>query len=138
MDVAAEDTSERFNVPAELHYTQAIDGLAPDNAWTGSVFVNPPHGKIDDDKWVDRLALEVQSGAVDEGVIVLPARTDAPCFDTLVGLSASFVFLRARHDDPAPFPVMVAYVGHRHDQFALAVRKLGPVLRPAEATWSAR
>jgi hypothetical protein len=138
VDVAAEDAKERFNIPAELHYTKDIDGLAPDNAWTGSIFINPPHGNTDDEKWVDRLALEVQSGCVDEAIIVIPVRTDAACFDKLVQLSASFVFVRARHANPAPFPVLVAYVGHRHDPFALAFRELGAVLRPAEATWSLR
>jgi hypothetical protein len=138
LDPAAESSvDDKFNVPAATHYTKESDGLAETNNWAGSVFLNPPYGADEMLLWVERLQREHKAGNVDEGILLMPARTDTPCFTRLVELADSFLFVSGRlrfsgHSNSAPFPSLVAYVGGRRQSFERAFRKLGAILRPRD------
>lgn len=137
LDPAAEMSPQNvFNIPAELHYTETVDGLDPKNDWMGSVFLSPPHDATALDQWIGRLAHEVNGRHVGEGIVLVPADTDAPYFSKLVALSASIVFVAGRiqfvgQKKAASFPSLIAYVGERHGEFGGAFRKFGELLRPA-------
>lgn len=133
LDPASEPAAS--NVPAELHYTPEIDGLAAENKWVGSVFLNPPSNSGEVELWLGRLTAEMASGEVEESIVLLPAQTEKLFFRKLVDLSASIVFVTGKlkfagHKKCAPFSSLVAYAGPRHREFAKAFGPLGSLLRP--------
>lgn len=137
LDPAAETSTDgRFNIPADLHYTKEIDGLSKANEWLGSVYLNPPYGAREMEHWIERLSEEFFSEAIAEAIVLIPARTDTACFRRLVTLPTVFVFVSGRlhfsgHKSGAPFPSLIAYVGHNHEPFVEAFCDIGPILYPA-------
>ncbi len=115
-------------VPAAEHFTKADDGLNRD--WRGRVFMNPPYGrKIG--PWVDKLLEEHTSGRVTEALALIPARTDTEWFFALRGYPRCFVKDRLRfsgHENGAPFPSVVVYLGPRRDAFVANFEDLGDVV----------
>lgn len=104
------------NVPATTHYTAA--GL--DEGWRGRVYMNPPYGREIGD-WVDKLADEYDAKNVTEAIALVPARTDTSWWAHLPAKMVCFVTGRLNfsdHENPAPFPSAVCYLGEHDNIFA--------------------
>ena len=90
------------------YYTEEEDGLAYENEWYGTTFMNPPYGR-DIKHWV-RKAYEQSKHNIIVGL--LPARTDTRWFHDYIYGKAEIRFIKGRlkfggHKNPAPFPSMV-------------------------------
>ncbi len=105
------------NVPARKHYTQADDGLAKE--WGGKVYMNPPYGRPIV-AWVEKLVDEHASGRVTEAIALVPARVDTDWFRKFRDFAICFVDGRLKfsgHENSAPFPSAVVYLGGDIDKF---------------------
>ena len=98
--------------------------------WQSPCFVNPPYGRAIG-RWVGRA---VSDAAVDELVLLVPARTDTAWFQPLWDLPA-LCFLRGRlrfsgaaSGAGAPFPSVLAYRGARVQEFSVAFGRRGAVV----------
>jgi len=60
-------------VPASVRYFKDDDGLAESNAWTRTVFVNPPFS--DPSPWVEKCCLSIARGNVSAAIMLLKAGT---------------------------------------------------------------
>ena len=114
-------------IPAQKHYREADNGL--DQPWRGKVYMNPPYGR-EIGAWVDKLAEEFEYGNVPEAIALVPARTDTSWWAHLPAATVCFVTGRlsfSDHDNPAPFPSAVCYLGPDNAAFAEAFIDLGIV-----------
>jgi len=103
--------------------------------WSGLTFVNPPYSQIR--KWIGKVILESQNGwqvKPLEAVILVPARTDRPWFQSSLNTAQVVTFVRgrlrfkhARYD--APFPSVLFYYGPRPDVALAKFEKLGKTHR---------
>ena len=112
-------------VAAAQHYTEADDGLS--QPWRGRVYMNPPYGSAIG-QWVDKLAEEFDYGNVSEAIALVPARTDTSWWAHLPASMVCFVTGRlsfSDHDNPAPFPSAVCYLGQNATKFAEEFITLG-------------
>ena len=115
------------NVPATTHYTEDDDGLS--KPWFGRVYMNPPYGAAIE-AWVEALATRFEAGEVKEAVALLPSRTDTAWFRLLRHHPRSFINGRltfSGHQNPAPFPSVVVYLGRRSGRFVRVFSPLGDV-----------
>jgi hypothetical protein len=113
-------------IPATTHYTQKDDGLA--QAWAGTVYMNPPYGGVIGG-WVEKLIAEYRAGNVTEAVALVPSRTDTRWFAPLYEFSLCFVSGRLKfsgHENSAPFPSVLVYLGERREEFKDIFSDLGP------------
>ena len=116
------------NVPAQLHYTEADNGLAL--PWHGYVYMNPPYGD-EIAPWIPKLIAEHAAGRVPLAVALVPARTDTDWFAPLFDYPICFVHGRLRFSgasNSAPFPSAVVYFGDDVDSFVAAFGDLGPIV----------
>lgn len=60
-------------VPASVRYFKGDDGLAESNAWTRTVFINPPFS--DPSPWVEKCCLSIARGNVSAAIMLLKAGT---------------------------------------------------------------
>lgn len=114
-------------IPASAHYTQADDGLS--QQWRGRIYMNPPYGR-EIGAWVDKLAEEFEYGNVAEAIALVPARTDTSWWAHLPAAMVCFVTGRlsfSGHENPAPFPSAVCYLGPNAERFAEEFISLGLV-----------
>lgn len=74
-------------VPARRHLTRDDDGLA--QPWAGRVWLNPPYGPAGV-AFIDRMI------AHQDGVMLLPARTETAAFQRALGSADAVCFLRDR------------------------------------------
>lgn len=114
-------------VPAAQHFTATDDGLG--RPWHGRVYMNPPYGR-EIGAWVDKLADEYEAGRVTEAIALVPSRTDTSWWAHLPAAMVCFVTGRlafSDHENPAPFPSAVAYLGQNPERFATAFLPLGLV-----------
>lgn len=121
------------NVPADVRWTEADDGLA--QTWRGRVYMNPPYGAAIG-AWVAKLAEEHADGNVSEAIALVPARTDTDWWADLRDTAICLVHGRLRfsgHANSAPFPSAVAYFGARRAAFAETFGKLGDIWVRLEA-----
>jgi phage N-6-adenine-methyltransferase len=105
-------------IPAERHFTVTDNGL--DQPWRGRVYMNPPYGR-EIGAWVDKLAEEYEYGNVSEAIALVPARTDTSWWAHLPASMVCFVTGRlsfSDHENAAPFPSAVCYLGTRSQAFA--------------------
>lgn len=118
-------------VPAQQHYTASDDGLA--QTWPAvSVWMNPPYGR-EITPWVFAWMAHVHDG--NEGMALLPARTDTDWFQPLFTANVAFCFIDGRlkfsgHKNSAPFPSVIAYSGDNLLGFYEAFHDLGGMVMP--------
>lgn len=111
------------SVPAKRYYTQKENGLIL--PWAGRVYMNPPYGD-DIQAWVEKLCSE----PVTEAIALVPARTDTAWFNLFVDSPVCFIRGRLKfsgHDNSAPFPSAVFYIGKRPAEFFGAFFDIGAV-----------
>lgn len=107
-----------MNIPARFHFIDGhTDGLKM--KWSGSVFMNPPYGKVLKD-WLKKCVEESKHGKATIWALV-PSRTETVYQHDYGIASANFtVFLKGRlsflkNGEPqgtAPFPTMLLYWGN--------------------------
>lgn len=118
-------------VPAQLHFTASDDGLAQE--WPAvSVWMNPPYGR-EITPWVQTWLSHTQ--AENEGMALLPARTDTDWFQPLFAANVAFCFIDGRlkfsgHKNSAPFPSVIAYSGDNLLGFYEEFHDLGGMVMP--------
>jgi len=91
------------NAKCKTFYSKEQDGLK--QAWTGSVWMNPPYGR-EIGKWVRKAYETSQLGHT--VVCLLPARVDTAWWHDYCA-KGEFIFIRGRlkfggHKNSAPFP----------------------------------
>lgn len=99
----------RRNAKAKRYFTRASDGLR--QPWSGSVFMNPPYGRVIRD-WIAKAYSESQRGA--QVVCLIPSRTDTRYWHDYVMRADEIRFVRGRlrfeggaHCAPFPSAVVV-------------------------------
>lgn len=126
LDPAADDRNHK----CAQYYTKEQDGLSQD--WTGeTVFVNPPYGRIETGRWVEKAYNESQKPGTTV-VMLIPARTDTKWFHGYIEGKAEIRFVKGRlkfggSKDDAPFPSMV--VVFRDSPTEKAVRRAGRTIK---------
>lgn len=121
------NSQESPNVPAARHYTAAENGLS--RSWDGRVYMNPPYGD-EIGAWVEKLCGEFAAGRVTAAVALVPARTDTKWFRRFRDFPRCFVDGRLRfsgHENSAPFPSCVVYLGADRGAFCAAFADLGDI-----------
>lgn len=81
------------NAKCERYFTPEIDGLAQD--WTNDIcWMNPPYGRMYQDKWIRKAYEESQKGAT--VVCLIPARTDKKIWHEIILPYAEVRFIKGR------------------------------------------
>ena len=115
------------NIPAVHRFTQADDGLA--KSWFGKVYMNPPYGR-EIPGWIKKLDAEFRTGEIKEAIALVPARVDTDWFRVMRDYAVCFVDGRLKfsgHENSAPFPSAVIYLGRNIDDFYDAFSDMGDV-----------
>jgi len=112
-------------IPAAAHYTADDDGLS--QGWRGRIYMNPPYGR-DIVAWVDKLADEYAHGNVSEAIALVPARVDTTWWRRLphqdwLAVTGRLAF--SGHENAAPFPSAVCYLGPSAVRFRSVFAPLG-------------
>lgn len=118
---------ESPNVPCAKCFTQADDGLSQE--WAGRVYMNPPYGR-EIGPWVEKLVSEHTSGRVTQAIALVPARVDTDWFRRFRDYAVCFVSHRLNfsdHDNSAPFPSALVYLGGDIDTFYDAFAGVGDI-----------
>ena len=118
---------ESPNIPAETHLTKADDGLS--QPWHGCVWMNPPYGRVLSD-WIGHCCTEYEAGRVSEALVLVPSRTDTEWFRRMKAHPRCFLWGRLKfsgHENSAPFPSMVAYLGPDTARFIEAFGDKGDI-----------
>lgn len=126
LDPCAEDGDPK-TVPAARHFTAADDGLARE--WFGRVYMNPPYGDAIG-AWVAKAVASYDSRAIEAAILLVPARVDTAWFRQLDRFALCFINGRLKfggHEDSAPFPSALVYLGDEIDRYTAAVAHLGRV-----------
>lgn len=115
---------DNSHINCKLSYNKFDDGL--NKSWSNyKVYCNPPNG-ITIKYWIDK----VLSENIDEGLLLLPARTDTKWFGKLNKFPICFINGRLKfsnHSNSAPFPSMVVYIGKRENKFKSIFSSIGTV-----------
>lgn len=123
------NSSVNPNVPAKKHFTKLENGLII--SWNGNVYMNPPYGK-EIKEWVQKLIHHYTNNDISQGIALLPARTDTEWFHLMRAYPRCFLKGRLNfsgHENAAPFPSVVFYLGNRVSQFKEAFREFGDIFR---------
>lgn len=118
---------DEANVPALNYWTISDNGLA--QPWHGKVYMNPPYGD-EIAGWVGRLIGAKETNEIDEGIALLPARTDTAWFQPLFTYTACWIRGRLKFsgaENSAPFPSVVVYLGPDIEGFREHFHALGAV-----------
>lgn len=121
------------NIPATERFTAHDDGLS--RKWKGRVYMNPPYGR-EIVEWVEKLVQEFGDGNVTEAIALVPARTDTEWCAMMRAFPRCFIRGRlnfSRHENAAPFPSMVIYLGKHVDAFADAFGDIGDTYQLVES-----
>jgi len=117
--------SGKPNIPAKVHYTKADDGLV--QPWGGNCFMNPPYGRPIL-AWVEKFMMYSMAGTICEAIALVPARVDAEWFRPLSPYPACFISSWVKfpgHDQGAPFPSALVYLGLNVERFEEAFSGIG-------------
>ena len=102
------------NTKCRHFYSPQEDGLK--QAWKGRCWMNPPYGRNETGKWVEKAYKESLNGCL--VVALLPARTDTRWFHQFiykqVNVTVRFLKGRLKFGNslyPAPFPSMLVCFG---------------------------
>ena len=120
-------------VPAKSHFTLADNGL--EQAWEGSVYINPPFSNTAD--WVRHLSLYWEAGKVSAAIALLPVM--ALCnrsaqhlvkynASAITLLERTLVFLDEDYKEMKvrlPFPCALVYLGTDSQRFLDTTRSYG-------------
>lgn len=115
------------NIPAAKRFTISDDGLS--KQWAGRVYMNPPYGR-GIVAWAEKLCTEYARGNVTEAIALVPARVDTDWFRLFREFPKCFIDGRLKfsgHDNSAPFPSAVVYLGPNPDSFQAAFDDMGDV-----------
>jgi phage N-6-adenine-methyltransferase len=100
----------KANAKCKYFYTPVIDGLQ--QTWKGNCWMNPPYGRNQTGKWVEKAYRESKNGCL--VVALLPARTDTRWFHRFIykkrDVTVEFIKGRLKFGgskNAAPFPSMV-------------------------------
>ena len=112
---------------AALH--QEDDGLKPELAWQGKLFVNPPPSQAQ--AFVERLVREHKCKEVTEAVLLVPAWTDTEWF-RLPSKSMKAFLMKPEFSEVEgmPDPLVAIYFGDRHAYFGQVFSQHGDVYVP--------
>lgn len=97
-----------------------VDGIAAETKWHGRMWINPGLKKINHGQWANRLLHEYTSGNVAEGLILLPACTNASYAMKLREFPRAFttkplmVYGPKLPQHPIKLPLMIVYVGPKN------------------------
>ncbi len=120
-------SNEGKSVPAETCLTAEDDGLS--QRWAGTVYMNPPYGR-EIVPWAEKLCDEYARGNVSEAIALVPARVDTEWFRLFRDFPICFLDGRLKfsgHENSAPFPSAVIYLGKDIDKFDTAFGDIGDV-----------
>lgn len=121
------NSEESPNVPAALHYTEDMNGLARE--WLGAVYMNPPYGDVIGD-WVKKLVAEYRAGCVTQALALVPARTDTQWFREFREFPRCFIIGRLKFgnaENGATFPSVVVNLGCDREKFMSVFGEIGDV-----------
>lgn len=121
------NSKESPNVPCANCFTQADDGLRQN--WRGRVYMNPPYGR-EIVPWVEKLVADYRAGNVTEAIALVPARVDTDWFRQFRDYALCFIDGRLKfsgHENSAPFPSAVVYLGGNIDKFFDSFSEIGDV-----------
>lgn len=121
------NSEESPNVPAALHYTEDMNGLARE--WHGAVYMNPPYGDVIGD-WVKKLVAEYRAGCVTQALALVPARTDTQWFREFREFPRCFIIGRLKFgnaENGATFPSVVVNLGCDRQKFMSVFGEIGDV-----------
>lgn len=117
------------NIPAFKHFTKVENGLSL--PWHGRVYLNPPYGK-EIKSWVQKLNEHYAKSDICEAIALLPARTDTEWFYYLREYPRCFLKGRlnfSNHENTAPFPSVVFYLGGKIERFKQGFAELGDIFQ---------
>lgn len=126
LDPCSNDSSNP-NIPASEHFAAADDGLS--KTWSGRVYMNPPYGR-EIVGWIEKLKAEFDAGNTTEAIALVPSRTDTEWFRVLKEFPRCFISGRLNfsgHQNSAPFPSVVVYLGKNLKRFVKAFGDIGDV-----------
>ena len=123
-------------VPASVRYFKDDDGLAESNAWTRTVFVNPPFS--DPSPWVEKCCLSIARGNVSAAIMLLKAGTvsNVGTGELISKYASAVCHWRGRidflNDEGNPvkgsdFDCVLVYFGDRLDLFRQAFSNRGTI-----------
>lgn len=121
------NSKESPNVPCAACFTQAEDGLS--KGWAGRVYMNPPYGR-EIGPWVEKLVAEYVTGRTTQAIALVPARVDTDWFRQFRDYAICFIDGRLKfsgHQNSAPFPSALVYLGGDIDRFYDAFADIGDV-----------
>lgn len=115
------------NIPAKEHFTEKDDGFSKE--WHGKVYMNPPYGS-EIRKWTDYFCEQFENGNIQEGIVLVPSRTDTKWFRRMKEYPRCFIWGRLKFGDSensAPFPSMVVYLGNNTKGFIQIFFSIGDI-----------
>jgi len=129
------------NIPAKKSYSRDADSLKPDTTWQGTALINPGfQGKLE--PWIEKAADQYERQILTEGILLLPARTDAPWARRVASFPHAFltgpcIVQHAQNDGTGklPKPLMIVFIGpgNRFTDFATAFEAMADVFFPASS-----
>ena len=126
------------HVGATHAWTKQLNGIT--RPWYGSVFINPPYGRLLG-YWFRKGLLEMQLGNATELIYLIPARVDTRWWHDYVMQADSICFCRGRKKfvgalASAPFPTVFIYYGPHRGRFEQAFKDEGAFWRPRDVNMS--
>lgn len=133
LDPCASENNPRWT-GAFRHYTKSDDGLK--HVWFAqTVYVNPPYGR-EIKKWIKKANEEYLSKRAVEILLLLPARVDTKWWNQIRYYPVCFIKGRLKfggHENSAPFPSALVYMGNRETEFLTWSLGLGSTYRPVKS-----
>ena len=120
-------------IKAQSIHTMKENGLKQD--WAGKLWLNPPYASGLIGKFIDKLAESVESGAVNEALVLVNNATETKWFARLAGISSFLCFPVGRikfwHPRKEAAPLQgqcVAYIGKNGKIFCAEFKVFGVVV----------
>jgi len=118
-------------VSARRIFTIEDDGLTKE--WAGRVWMNPPYASDLVGRFIEKLAVSVESGAVTEAIVLVNNATETKWFARLASVSFMLCFPNARikfwkpeSDKAAPLQgQVIAYIGNNDQDFNANFKQFG-------------
>jgi phage N-6-adenine-methyltransferase len=128
-------------VMAKKFYGEEDDGLK--QAWGQRVWLNPPYAQPLIMEFSDALASKVESGEVQEAIVVVNNATETYWFNRLLDVASAACFPKGRikfiNEDGIPSTGLqgsaILYVGQNAERFSEEFKKFGRILY-AEKAWT--
>ena len=130
-------TSDGNHTAAKNFFTAKTNGLCKE--WLGNVWLNPPFGR-GLAAWMYKLNEELASGRVSQAICLVPVWTNAHWFHALCERGASLCFPQGinfvdsrtmeQRKRPTPSPIVIVYVGNRHEEFQQEFKQFGLLTHP--------